>query len=358
VNTTLDLSELDHKIGRLFMAGMPGPGLDKGTRRLIRSIHPSGIVLFRRNVQDPVQLAGLCLDLHNEFLKSGGAAPLLAVDQEGGRVARLKAPFTEFQGNEAIGKSVSPEARAEEFAEVTALEMRMVGLNMDLAPVLDVRRGPVEEHLCGRTFGDDPELVARLGRIVIRGLQERGVMAVAKHFPGLGRSKEDPHKSLPEIVLEDGELDAVNLVPFRAAVEADVAGVMTSHAVYPSIDPSLPATLSRVVLKGILRGKLGYRGIILSDDLEMGAITEGWGVPGGAAAAFGAGADLLLVCENQDLVEQARKEIRGKLLSGEIAMGRLHRSARRIRNARARFPAAHPAVSLRDVESYFGGKTA
>ncbi len=354
MNTTLDLSELDNKIGRLFMCGMPGATLDQDTRHLIRSLHPSGVIFFKRNVENPIQLARLCLDLQKESMDSSGTPLMLAVDQEGGRVARLKAPFSEFPGNEAIGESVTPEMRAEEFGEVTAREMRTVGLNMDLAPVLDVGRGPVEEHLRGRTFGDDPDLVARLGRIVVRKLQHGGVMAVAKHFPGLGRSAEDPHTHLPEILLEEGELEEVNLVPFRAAIQEGVAGVMTSHAVYPSIDPDVPATLSRRVLKGLLRGDLGYEGLIITDDLEMGAIAEGWGVPAGAAAAFDAGADLLLVCENQEFVGQAHKEIRAKLLNGEIPMGRLHQSLKRIQSTRARFVEAHPLISLKEVESYFG----
>ncbi len=354
VNTTLDLSELDHKIGRLFMCGLPGTTLDEYTRDLIRTFHPSGVIFFKRNVEDPLQLARLCRDLQKTSLESNGTPLLLAVDQEGGRVARLKAPFSEFPGNEAIGESGAPEMRAEEFADVTAREMRVVGLNMDLAPVLDVGRGLLEEHLRGRTFGDDPDTVAQLGRVVIRRLQDGGVMAVAKHFPGLGRSAEDPHTHLPEILLEEGELEEVNLVPFRAAIEEKVAGVMTSHAIYPSIDPDAPATLSRAVLKDLLRGDLGYDGLIITDDLEMGAIAEGWGVPAGAAAAFGAGADLLLVCENQEFVRQAHMEIRSKLLNREIPMGRLHRSVKRIRSTRARFVEAHPSVSLKEVESYFG----
>jgi len=354
VNTTLELSELDHKIGRLFMCGMPGPMLDEDTRRLIRAIHPSGIIFFKRNVKDPVQLARLCMDLQRESLKSGGAPLILAVDQEGGRVARLQAPFSEFPGNEAVGKSGAPDTRAEEFAAVTAREMSMVGLNMDMAPVVDVGREPLEEHLRGRIFSDDPDMVARLGRIVIRGLQEGGVMAVAKHFPGLGRSDEDPHAHLPEIMLEEGELEQVNLVPFLAAIREGVAGIMTSHAIYPSIDPDLPATLSRATLKGLLRGEMGYDGLIITDDLEMGAIAEGWGVPEGAAAAFGAGADLLLVCENQGLVLEAHREIRSKLLGNHICMGRLHRSVKRIQVARDRFVEARPAIPFKEVRSYFG----
>lgn len=354
MNPTLELAELDRKIGQLFMCGMPGTGLDRETQRLIRELHPCGLILFRRNVAGPVQLARLCRELQSVSLDAHGTPLILAVDQEGGRVARLRAPFTEFPGNEAIGSSGAPQARAEEFALTTAQEMRLVGLNMDLAPVLDVGRGPLEDHLRGRTFGEDPHRVALLGGIVIRTLQKGGVMAVAKHFPGLGRTSRDPHLHLPEIVLEKGELEEVNLVPFRAAVLAGVAAVMTSHAVYPSLDPHTPATMSRAVLKGLLRDELEYPGLIITDDLEMGAIQAGWGVPAGAAAAFGAGADILLVCEDQGLVEEAHQEIRSKLLHGAIPMERLHRSLKRIEHVHSGFLGGFPPVSLEDVIAYFG----
>lgn len=355
MNTTLELAELDRKIGRLFMCGMPGTRVDRETERLIRRVHPSGVILFSRNVADPVQLAGLCRRLQEIALDAHGMPLILAVDQEGGRVARLRAPFTEFPGNESIGRSESPEGQAEAFARTTAREMGLVGLNMDLAPVLDVGRGPLEEHLRGRTFGEDPRRVAELGRIVIRTLQAGGIMAVAKHFPGLGRSAEDPHVRLPEILLEEGELETVNLVPFRAAVEEGVAGVMTSHAVYPSIDPGTPGTLSGAVLKGLLRERLGYDGLVITDDLEMGAIASGWGVPAGAAAAFAAGADILLVCEDQGLVAEAQSVIRSRLLHGEIPMGRLHRSLERVQRVLDRFLSAGPSISTERAATYFGG---
>jgi beta-N-acetylhexosaminidase len=353
VNTTLELSELDRKIGRLFMCGLPGPRVDPETERLIREVQPSGVILFSRNVEDPVQLATLCRRLQEVAKEAHGMPLILAVDQEGGRVARLRAPFTEFPGNETIGRSERPEDQAETFARVTAQEMTLVGLNMDMAPVLDVGRGPLEEHLRGRTFGEEPQRVAELGRIVIRTLQAGGIMAVAKHFPGLGRSTEDPHVRLPEILLEEGELDTVNLVPFRAAVEAGVAAVMSSHAVYPSLDPGTPATLSEAVLKGLLREQLGYDGLIITDDLEMGAIAGGCGVAEGAAAAFAAGADILLICENQGLVREAQTLVRSRLLHGEIPMGRLHRSLERVQRLIDRFLSPSPPILPELAASYF-----
>lgn len=335
------------------MCGLPGTSLDRETRTLIRQVHPGGMILFSRNVEDPVQLSTLCRELQAASLEAHGIPLFLAVDQEGGRVARLKAPFTEFPGNEAIGNDGDPQHRAEEFARVTAREMKLVGLNMNLAPVLDVPCGDPEEHLRGRTFGQDPQVVAELGRTVIQTFQAEGIMAVAKHFPGLGRTSKDPHLHLPKIVLDRGELESASLMPFRIAVEEGVSGVMTSHAIYTALDAEKPATLSRTVIQDLLRRDLGFDGLVLTDDLEMGAIAEDWGVARGAAEAFEAGADLLLICEDQRPVREGLKLIRRKLLRQDIPMERLHRALARIQHARARFLRRGPRPSIAEVEAFF-----
>lgn len=335
------------------MCGLPGRTLDRETRSLIQRVHPGGVILFSRNVENPVQLSRLCRDLQEAALETHGTPLFLAVDQEGGRVARLKAPFTEFPGNEAIGNDGDPQHCAEEFARVTAREMKLVGLNMNLAPVLDVPRGDPEEHLRGRTFGEDPQLVGELGRTVIQTLQAQGVMAVAKHFPGLGRTSKDPHLHLPKIVLKKDELEFVSLAPFRIAIEEGVSGVMTSHAVYTELDAARPATLSRRIVNDLLRQDLGFDGLVLTDDLEMGAIAGDWGVARGAAEAFAAGADLLLICEDQRFVREALGRIRKQLLRGVIPMERLHRSLARIQNARSRFLKTWQRASTTEVEAFF-----
>jgi beta-N-acetylhexosaminidase len=230
------------------MVGVPGPALDKETDELIREGHIGGIILFSRNVENPLQLAALCRDLQAAASKRQDPPLFLAVDQEGGRVARLKEPFRSFPGNAAIGMDEEPVKKAIEFATVTSREMGMVGLNMNLAPVVDVQRGEIEKHLAGRSFGEDPEVVAFLGRTVVKHLQKNGIMAVAKHFPGLGRADVDPHFHLPKINIDLEELERVNFPPFAAAIEEGVCGIMTSHAMYPALDPERPATLSPLVV--------------------------------------------------------------------------------------------------------------
>ena len=353
MHSTLDLSELNNKIGRLFMVGIPGTQLDSGTEALIRDYCPGGVILFSRNIEDPLQLTRLCIDLQDRAMKYHGIPLFLAIDQEGGRVARLREPFTLFPGNAAIGEDSSPQDKAMEFARVTAREMTLVGLNMDLAPVVDVRRGQPEKHLTGRTFGDDPEKVAQLGRIIVKVLQQNGIMAVAKHFPGLGRTSVDPHHQLPTIKLDVKEMEEINFPPFDAAIREGVSGVMTSHAIYPSLDPVNPSTLSRDILTKLLRERLNFQGLIITDDMEMGAIKKNWGVAKGATMAFEAGADILLICEDQNSVIESIDAFREKVLKGQITFRRVHQSIERIMKAKSRFLANLKKVSIEEVKAYF-----
>ncbi len=356
MNTLLDLSEINRKIGQLFMIGVPGISLDEDTERLIGDYNPGGVILFSRNIINPLQLARLCRDLQKISIRYHGIPLFLAVDQEGGRVARLQDPFTVFPGNEAIGMDQDPVDRAREFGTVTAREMRIVGLNMDLAPVVDVRTGEPERHLKGRIFSDDHKTVALLGQTVVKTLQANGVMAVAKHFPGLGQARMDPHLDLPKIDLDFSKIDEVDIPPFKAAIKAGVSAVMTSHAVYSGLDPEHPATLSPIILQGLLRGKLGFDGLIITDDLEMGAIAKRWGVSQGALAAFRAGADILLVCKDQKNFLEGLSLIREKILRQRISVERLSQSLERIKSVKSRFIDIKERVLLKNVKGYFGSR--
>ena len=353
MNTIMDLSELNCYIGQLFMIGIPGPELDKKTEVLIRDYNIGGIILFKRNINDPLQLAKLCKDIQAASSKYHGGQMFISVDQEGGSVARLKEPFTIFPGNEAIGASPDPEKMAKEFATVTAKEMSMVGINMDLAPVMDVKRGEPDRHLKNRIFSDDPERVGLLGSVVIETFQEKGIMAVAKHFPGLGLANFDPHQGHVTIRYGNSETEKDQLLPFKKAVKQKVSGIMTSHALYPDIDPDNPGTLSYRILTDILRKKFKFKGLILTDDLEMGAISKTVGVAQGAVASFEAGADILLICEKQKNVIEAIGLIRKKLLKNEINMERLMASIERIKTAKSRYLGTKKRISIAGIKKYF-----
>lgn len=353
MHSTLDLSELDGRIGRLFMSGMPGPEMDRETEALIRDHALGGVILFARNIEDPVQVATLCIRLQEAAMDSQGVPLFLSVDQEGGRVARLREPFTQFPGNSVIGNDPNATERASEFGKTTAREMRLVGLNMNMAPVVDVRMGAPEQHLDGRIFSDDPHKVAKLGQCVVKSLQENGVMAVAKHFPGLGRATRDPHHDLPTIEADLQEIEAFHLPPFRAAMEQGVAAVMTSHALYPALDPEYPGTLSHRVVTGLIREKLGFDGLIITDDLEMGAIRRKWGVAAGAVNAFAAGCDILLICRDQGAVLEGMERLRACLLHEEVPLERFNEAVRRVMTAKDRFLGKRVDISLNEVGDYF-----
>jgi len=357
LNTTMELSALNERIGQVFMIGIPGTDLDAGTEALIKEFNIGGIILFSRNIKDPVQVGRLCRDLQRVALSQYRTPLFLAVDQEGGRVARLKEPFTLFPGNEAIGEANQPDESAKKFARITAKEMRMVGLNMNMAPVVDVRWGEPDKHLSGRLFSKDPNVVGRLGRIVIKWLQQNKIMAVAKHFPGLGPAQIDPHFDLPKIETSKKDLENINFLPFREAIEEGVSAVMTSHAVYTKLDPGAPATLSYKVVTKLLREKLAYQGLIMTDDLEMGAIIKYCGVAKGAADAFQAGVDILLICENQNRVKEALKEMRNRILKQVIPFNRFLESYERIKKAKNEYLGQPAEIDLERIEKYFNRET-
>jgi beta-N-acetylhexosaminidase len=355
MNPTLDISEITQKVGRFFIGGMPGPELDANTIALIKNCHLGGIILFKRNIEDPIQLARLCRDIQRVSMENSGIPLFLAVDQEGGRVARLEEPFTKFPGNAAIGEGPDPESSALEFASTTAREMSLVGLNMNMAPVLDVAHPGMDAHLLGRSFSDNPLRVARLGKIVINTLQQAGIMAVGKHFPGLGKSDRDPHLHLPTIRATLEEMKSIHLPPFTGAIEANVSALMSSHAVYTALDPGVPATLSRKIMTELLRDKMGFGGLIISDDLEMGAIDKERGLPEGAADAFEAGIDLLLICRDQSLLLESIEHVRNKVLRGEISYERLNESLERIAACKRQYLYPRKRVILKAVTEYFEG---
>lgn len=324
-------------LGGLFMVGLPGTELDDSTRNLINTYEINNFILFKRNAENPEQIRILCRGLVDICRAAGLGAPLISIDQEGGTVARLKGPhFTEFPDARVLAESEREEELLVDYAKTCAKELLAVGINMNLAPVLDVSPAGLGLFMERRALGGTPEQVARLGALVITTMQENGLAACAKHFPGLGGATLDPHKVLPVVARSLEELRGCDLVPFAAAIRAGVAGVMTSHTVYPQLDPDLPATLSPCILGGVLRNELGYDGMVVTDDLEMGAIENEGTVADAALVAFKAGADMLLICHDHPKIIAAYELLR-KALGGEISEERVGKSLDRIGAVRRRF---------------------
>jgi beta-N-acetylhexosaminidase len=324
--------------GQRLMAGFEGTRLNAAVKRLIADQSVGGLILFKRNVETPAQLAELSLSVQ-AFARDCDQPPLfIAIDQEGGRVARLGPPFTQFP-------RTPPVANAEEaarFAAVTAAELTSIGINMNLAPVLDVAPEGFASVMAERSFGADPEHVARLGAIIINGLQSRRILSVAKHFPGIGRTTLDSHRDLPVMDADLPSFESYDFIPFRIAIENAVAGVMLSHIIYNRLDPDWPASLSPRIVRGLLRNRLGFNGLTLTDDLEMGAVTRHCAFKIAIRQALRADIDTVLICHRAEKIAQAQALMTRKIGESESLRRRSEQSANRILSLKSDYLATLP----------------
>jgi len=337
-------ASLRREIGQLLIGSLPADTITAEMRSLAREFQLGGVTLFKRNIEAPEQVAELSHDLQS---LSSGLPLWVAVDQEGWRVARLHAPFTEWPPMATLGRS-GDEKLAYRFAAALAAELKAVGISLDYAPVLDIHTNPKNPIIGDRALGEDAHTVARLGAAVIRGLQENGVAACGKHFPGHGDTSVDSHLALPVVEHPPDRIRRVELVPFREAIRNDVAFIMTAHILVPSLDEHKPATLSPAIVRGMLREELDFDGVILSDDLEMNAIADTYTVPEAAVQALAAGCDGVLVCRanvsdrTQDAQLQAAvlEALVHAIEDGRIPFKRAEDALARHRRAKERFLAA------------------
>jgi beta-N-acetylhexosaminidase len=332
-------------LGQLLIGSFTGTSVPAEWRSLARDFDLGGAILFSRNVEAPEQVAEVAMEI--EAL--GGEMPAwVSVDQEGGRVARLKEPFTRWPPMSTLGRAGS-EALADRFARALASELRAVGITLDYAPVLDVHTNPKNPVIGDRALAERAGDVARLGRAIVIALQEEGIAACGKHFPGHGDTQADSHEELPLVEHPPDRLREVEFEPFRAAISADVAFIMTAHVLVPSLDEDRPATLSPPIVQRLLREELRFGGVILSDDLEMKAISARRAVPASAVEAIAAGCDAVLICsgdiDRQVAVLEALVRARE---TGVLPQSRLDDALRRMRRAKERFLARRqPAASVR-----------
>lgn len=338
---------LEEKAGQLLMIGFEGKKPRPEVARLLAEGKAGGVVFLARNLVDAGQTRELIQSLQELAAKRPHGLPLLiAIDQEGGAVVRLRKGVTVFPGNMALAAAGNPEY-AFRAAAAVAEELRVLGVNMNLAPVVDVNNNPRNPVIGVRSFGEDPKSVAELGSLAIKGYQSRGLAAVAKHFPGHGDTTVDSHRGLPRIEHPLSRLEAVELVPFRAAIAAGVAGIMTTHCSFPAVDPDpdRPATLSPPVLSGLLRDKLGFHGLLLTDCLEMQGITKKYSADQAAVLAVQAGADLALITHTYEQQLNAHRLLVEAVRSGFIPATRLEAAVARILHLKAQlFSGGLPAA--------------
>ncbi len=342
-------STLHEKIGQMMVTGFPGTDLNPQLEDLIVNHHIGGLILFERNFENPKQLTGMISDLQKLALSTPPFLPLfISVDQEGGRVSRLKSPFTLFPDPCCLGRARS-ESLAHRFGLALGREMRAVGINMDYVPVLDINTNPDNPIIGKRAFSDEPEWASKLGAAFLGGFQEAGVLAVGKHFPGHGDTSQDSHLTLPHVDRDRATLEQVELQPFKTAIQNGLEVIMTAHVIYKAWDDKSPATFSVPILQHLLRDKLGFNGLIISDDLEMKAVQDH--IPFESFATLGteAGIDLFLICHDTEKVKKFLSLMIEDVESGRIPGSTINRSVQRILKIKGKMPPV--GSGLADLES-------
>ena len=326
----LDLEQL---AGQRLMVGFEGINLNRDLMFLIDTLKVGGIILFTYNLSTPAKIKDLC-DSLQQYAAFCGLPPLfIAIDQEGGQVARLKEPFTQFPGNPAMRGTND----ADQFADVTARELKDLGLNMNLAPVLDIAIEGENSVMAGRSFGTAPDWVEKMGLTIIKGLQRSGIMAVAKHFPGIGRTVIDSHEDLPKLDIDLDQMESTDLLPFTGAIAKQVAGIMLAHIQYAQIDPDWPASLSKTIAYDLLRRKMGYNGLVMTDDLDMGAIKKHYDIRTAIQQVMKADIDLALICHKGPDIENAYETVLQSLKDDQELRARGEESVGRILAAKSKY---------------------
>lgn len=295
------MNKCDYIAGSRLMIGFNGTRLSDSLKHYIKDLKIGGVILFTRNIENPKQLSDLCVNIQ-DYAQAQECAPLfIAIDQEGGTVARLPLPFTQFPKGASALKTVQ---KVVEFAEITALELQTCHINMDMAPVLDIAPPQFGSFMEKRALGTTPESVTELGLAMIKSFRENKIIPVGKHFPGIGRTILDSHVELP--VFEDSfeSLQDFDLKPFQATIDDGLEAVMLSHILYKELDAENPASLSEKIVKMLLREQMGFEGVVMTDDMDMGAIVENYGYEEAVKKALKSDVDIILVCHESEKIQQ------------------------------------------------------
>ncbi len=331
-------------VAERFLLGFEGTNLPDELAILLEQ-GLGGVAIFQRNFENPERLRALTEQIH----RAAGRPVLVGIDQEGGTRFALKEPFTVWPTPTELGLLDDPRL-VEQMATAIARELRAVGCNLNFAPMLDLAINPASPVTTERSLGADPRKVARLGAAFIRGLSAGGVLACAKHYPGHGDTQVDPHEDLPVFGGALERLNQVELLPFAEAISAGVPLIMTAHILLPEIDPARPASLSRMMLSGMLRQRLGFRGVVLADDLGMGAIARRLRPGDAAVEAIQAGSDMAMLCHNWAAARGALERVQQAYASGQFDAAEWQATHTRIETLRTRAePDAPPRPALEVV---------
>jgi beta-N-acetylhexosaminidase len=315
----MDSAEIRQRLGQTFVIGFKGLEPSKDVKKFISENNIGGIILFDRNIESPTQVADLNNDLQSLVKPSTVSDQLfISIDMEGGRVARLKNPFTQWPPMQILGE-IGSASLGFKFAETMGKELLAVGINLNYSPCVDILTNPENKVIGDRSFGSDPELVSKLSSAVVRGFVKAGIVPCVKHFPGHGDTIADSHEELPIVKHDMARLEKIEFVPFKKAFRARADLLMTAHLKLEKIDPVWPATLSTKIIQEILRGHLGYRNAIITDDMEMKAIFANYSVEEAAVQAVVAGCTMLLYCHTLEVQEKAMEALIKAVMDKKIS---------------------------------------
>lgn len=346
----LDSMSLDEKIGQLVISGFDGYELDNTTKNLIKEDYIGGVILFSRNIKDSSQLLNLTNSL-KEANKNNEIPLFISVDEEGGDVSRLPKDIPPLPSNEIIGNKDSI-SYTENIATALSKELNSFGFNMNYAPVLDINSNSKNPVIGNRSYGNNPSIVSKHGLVTMNILKENNIIPVVKHFPGHGDTSVDSHLALPIVEHDIERLMSFELIPFKEAINNGSDVVMVSHILLPKIDKDNPSSLSNEVINNILRKKLNFNGVVITDDLTMGAILENFNIGNAAVKALNAGNDLLLICHNYENVKIALNAIKTAVKNGILTEKRIDESLYRILSLKEKYNLIDnklPKVYLKDL---------
>ncbi|WP_150273789.1 beta-N-acetylhexosaminidase [Paenibacillus tepidiphilus] len=344
---TLASMSLEQKIGQMLLVGIDGTKLDAKARSMISEDQVGGIILYADNISGLKSMVSLI----NELKRSnrGNPAPLwISVDQEGGKVSRLPKEYATFLANGTVGAQ-GDSRTAGTMGRLLARAVKSAGFNMNFAPVLDIASNPDNPIIGTRSFGSTAEQVTDLGIAEMKGIADEGVVPVVKHFPGHGDTSVDSHLELPVVNKSRDELAALEWLPFQAAVQEQADAVMIAHILFPQLDPDKPASLSVPVIKELLRGEMGYQGVVITDDLTMGAIVKNYTLAAAAVDTVQAGSDILLVAHEYGNEQAVRKALLAAVKDGTITEARIDESVLRILALKDKYKLSDEAVPVPEL---------
>ncbi|MEK3708121.1 beta-N-acetylhexosaminidase [Paenibacillus sp. FSL R7-0198] len=328
VQEQLSSLTLEEKIGQMILAGVQGTTLDDQAKLMITDQKVGGIIFYANNVSTLDGTAKFVQSI-KEANQSNPVPIFMSVDQEGGKVSRMPETVESIPSSRKVGET-KDSVLAETMGELLARQVQLAGFNVDFAPVLDVNSNPKNPVIGDRSFGNSAELVSRMGIAEMKGLRSEGIIPVVKHFPGHGDTSVDSHLDLPVVNKTEKQLAELEWIPFQAAVKEQVEAVMVAHILFPKLDPDHPASLSDVIIGEHLRGKFKYDGVVITDDLSMGAIAKNFKLDEAALATVKAGSDILLVAHSYESAKTIFDTLMSAVKSGKISESRIDESVYRI----------------------------